>query len=172
MFTVPAWIDRQFSLGYSPGCIPFLIERLSTTAPRILDQISRSSEAEAEFKPGGKWSVKEHIGHLTDLEELHEGRLSDFQQRLAVLRPADMTNRKTAEAPHSAAQAHELYLQFFTARKHFISRLRGLDEACLEHRAMHPRLQQEMNVADMLYFMAEHDNHHLTVIAHILGNRR
>jgi hypothetical protein len=43
--------------------------------------------------------------------------------------------------------------------------LQDLDEAGLTHRTLHPRLKQVINVADMLYFIAEQDNHRLTAMA-------
>ena len=37
--------------------------------------VSGLDEDLANLKPGSKWSIKEHIGHLTDLEDLHRGRI-------------------------------------------------------------------------------------------------
>jgi uncharacterized damage-inducible protein DinB len=162
------WTERQFTFGYSPAFIPFLVERLSATAPRIAELIGGASEDELSYKSSGKWSVKEHIGHLTDLEELHEGRLVDFSLQLDVLRPADMSNAKTEKARHNEALSPVLLDHFRTARRDFFKKLHSLDSATLNHRALHPRLQQSVNVADILYFMAEHDNHHLTHIAALL----
>jgi uncharacterized damage-inducible protein DinB len=159
------WTGRSFGFGYTIDFIPFLIERLSATAPRIAQLISAAREEELADKPGGKWSIKEHIGHLADLEELHEGRLADFAQKAEVLRAADMTNRKTEEAQHNSMHADQLLAAFRAVRKHFFSKLQTLDDESMVRRALHPRLQQVINVADMLYFMAEHDNHHLTIMS-------
>src|SRR4051812_12353001 len=80
------WTDRQFHFGCSNDFIPFLLERLSATAPRIEELICYSKDPDLSYNPSGKWSVKEQIGHLIDLEELHSGRLTDFQNRLETLR--------------------------------------------------------------------------------------
>jgi hypothetical protein len=42
-----------------------------------------------------------------------------------------------------------------------------MDAAALARVATHPRLQQEMSVVDLCFFVAEHDDHHLGAIAEI-----
>ena len=162
------WTERSFSFGYAVGYLPFLIERLSTTAPRLEELIDGLSDELLVYKPGGAWSAKEHVGHLSDLEQLHLGRLDDFESKLGQLRPADMTNRRTEEANHNATNAEDLVTRFRETRGDFFRRLERLETACLEHKAMHPRLLEPINVPDMLYFMAEHDVHHLTIMSRLL----
>jgi uncharacterized damage-inducible protein DinB len=165
---LPKWTERSFNFGYDATFIPYLVERLCTTAPRIEELVTFCTEEKLNSKPGGKWSVKEHIGHLADLEELHSGRLDDFKNGLQTLRAADMSNQKTEAANHNTESVEQLCTALRLAREALLQKLDTLDSAALNHRAMHPRLKQEVNVADILYFVAEHDTHHLTTISHQL----
>ena len=131
--------------------------------------INSLPETDCEFKPEGKWSVKEHIGHLIDLEDLHEGRIDDFLERKEALRAADMTNKKTHEADHNSKKVEELISEFFVKRKRFIDRLETLDDETLKSKAMHPRLQTLMRPVDLAFFTAEHDDHHLADVRGILN---
>src|SRR5207253_8115240 len=111
-------------------------------------------------KPNGKWSIKEHIGHLSDLEELHDGRIDDFKNKLLNLRAADLENKKTEKAGHSKKPIKEIIDNFKSTRNYFIIRLKGLNTAELSRSAIHPRLQKQMRPVDMALFVAEHDDHH------------
>lgn len=162
------WIERKFNFGYTPEYLPLYIERLQSTAPRIEELTKNISDGSAGFMPGGKWSVKQHTGHLTDLEELHDGRLYDFLERKAVLRSADMGNKKTEEADHNNRPLVELISDFKTSREKFIEHVLTFSEEQLQFRSFHPRLQVEFNVIDLLHFVAEHDLFHQVHIANIL----
>lgn len=137
------------------------MERLKGTPARIAEIVYDVSEEKLSLKKNGKWSIKEHIGHLYDLEELHYCRIDDFLNHASVLRAADMTNRKTDEANHNSKSIEELIEQFRKSRKEFTERLAKLDELQIIITSVHPRLNQPMRLVDMMYFTAEHDDHHL-----------
>ena len=158
------WLERKFNFDFPVTHFAFILERLRGTAPRIAELIREKDEQFLSRKPGGKWSVKEHIGHLIDLEELHEGRIDDFMAGKKELRAADMSNAKTYAADHNDLTAAELLTSFAKGRKHFIGRLEQLDEKLLSVPALHPRLQKQMRPVDMAYFVAEHDDHHLVLM--------
>ncbi len=110
---------------------------------------------------GGGWSIQEHIGHLLELERLGEIRLAEFERGGEILSGADMSNRATEEADYNARSIEEIVSQLSDVRSGMIERLERLTRAQLEHSALHPRLQQPMNVMDWLFFMCEHDDHHI-----------
>lgn len=120
-----------------------------------------------EIKPGGTWSIKENIGHLTDLEPLWQGRLEDFINGEKELRPTDLANRKTDEANHNAKSLDELLKNFREARMHTISLIENLDDKIIFRSALHPRLKTPMRTMDSFLFVAEHDDHHLARITEI-----
>ncbi|MEW6467402.1 MAG: DinB family protein [Bacteroidota bacterium] len=155
------WTERRFNFDYPPGMFPFLVERLRGTAPRIADLAAGLDGTLLTRQLNGRWSIQEHIGHLIDLEELHDGRIDDYLNGAPVLRAADMENKKTYAARHNEQDLAGLLSTFKKVRSHFISRLEKLDP---ERSALHPRLQQPMRVVDLAYFVAEHDDWHLTLM--------
>ena len=161
------WTDRKFTFDFPEDWLADILERLKGTEIRIVYMINTLSEQECEFKTGG-WSIKEHIGHLSDLEDLHEGRIDDFLERKEVLRAADMTNKRTHNANHNSRPKEELIGEFFAKRKSFVDRLENLDEGTQKFKALHPRLQVQMRPVDVAFFTAEHDDHHLADMRAIL----
>ncbi|MFI5212138.1 MAG: hypothetical protein ACHQIH_04590 [Ignavibacteria bacterium] len=95
------WMQRKFEFNSPPGMMPNLLERMAGTPVRIEDMITTTDDKILSAKPDSKWSVKEHIGHLTDIEELHEKRLQEILSGKTELTAADMSNKKTNEAGHS-----------------------------------------------------------------------
>jgi uncharacterized damage-inducible protein DinB len=115
-------------------------------------------------KPGDKWSAQEHAGHLLDLEPLWMARVDDFQVEGNTLTVADLSNRKTHEANHNARDLQAILTEFRTARLRLVDRAESFDRARFARAKLHPRLNQPMRLVDHLYFVAEHDDHHLAKI--------
>lgn len=90
------WAERKFDFGFRKEYLPFLLERLRATAPRIEELVHNIPENILSKQFKGQWSVKEHIGHLIDLEELHDARTEQFAEGSKELRAADMNNKKNA----------------------------------------------------------------------------
>jgi uncharacterized damage-inducible protein DinB len=168
MITQTRWIERKFDFNFPVGLFPVIVERLRGTMPQLEIMINNIPEEKLSIKTEGKWSVKEVIGHLADIEELWFGRIEDFLSQKETLRAADMTNSKTEAAHHNTKPAEELLQQFFTARKKLIKRVQNFEEATASITALHPRLNQPMRLVDSLFFAAEHDDHELTKIRRLL----
>ncbi len=113
------------------------------------------------------WSVKEHAGHLYDLEELWWKRLQDFLDRKEILSFADITNIKTKEAGHNGKSLEQLMQQFTMERQRMLEAVYYFDKLTLALTSIHPRLQS-MRLIDSLFFVAEHDDHHVTAISNLL----
>ena len=79
-----------------------------------------------------------------------------------------MANADTYKASHNDYPISELLSHFRSTRAKFIHRLETIDERHLEKQALHPRLQQMITITDLLFFIAEHDVHHLTQIARLI----
>lgn len=166
------WTERKFTFDFPEGWLSNVLERLRGTTPRIVDMVTGLTDEQLSIQPQGKWSIKEHIGHLTDLEDLHEGRIDDFLNKKDVLRAADMTNKKTYEAHHNSKTIKSLVEVFFKKREQYISRLSKLNEETQKQKALHPRLQILVRPVDIAYFTAEHDDHHLADIREIINTIR
>ena len=163
------WTDRKFTFDFPAGWMPDILERLHGTGPRITEMTRGIPESKLESAPVGRWSIKEHIGHLSDLEELHMGRLDDFAGRKNTIRAADMSNAKTYAAQHNKKSSDELIAEFIEKRRQFIDRLAKLDDETQLFSAMHPRLNTLMRPVDVAYFTAEHDDHHLASMREIVN---
>jgi hypothetical protein len=169
MFTQLSWVERKFDFGFPVEIFPSILERFRGT-PIRLDEITKGlSEENLTFKPNGKWSIKEQVGHLIDLEELGEKRLNDYMNGKEVLSPADMSNKKTYEADHNQKDIDGLLKEFKSAREHIINRLANLTKEQAAITSLHPRLNQKMRIIDWVYFMSEHDDHHLAKIREIIN---
>jgi uncharacterized damage-inducible protein DinB len=155
------WTDRHFTFNLPEELFPVVVERLRGTPARIEDKVRDLSPTTLTRHDGDAWSIQEHVGHLLDLDELHDGRLDDFLAGATVLRAADMGNRKTHEAGHNERPLADLLAAFRRERERFVARLDAWDLGLVSLTALHPRLNQPMRVIDMAFFTAEHDDHHL-----------
>lgn len=161
------WIERKFNFDAPPGMFPVFVERLRGTLPRLKDTTAQFTEEKLEQRVNNGWSIKEHIGHLIDLEELHSNRVDQLMTSVSILQPADMTNKKTYLADHNDSSLKSLLDTFEKTRNDFISKLKDFDEFDAIRSATHPRLGKPMRMIDLVFFAAEHDDHHLTVIREI-----
>ncbi|HXE90656.1 MAG TPA: DinB family protein [Terriglobales bacterium] len=155
------WVERASRFDLPVELFPAVVERLRGTPGRIEEKVAGIAADVLTRRNGDKWSIQEHVGHLLDLDELHAGRLDDYLAGAEVLRPADITNRKTTEANHNRRTMAELTQAFRKERLRFVERLETWDPERRGLTAIHPRLKQPMRVIDMAWFVAEHDDHHL-----------
>ena len=146
------------------GVLPAIIERLAGTPARVEELTRGLDEQVLNFKRFEKWSIKEEVGHLSDLEPLWLGRVEDLAGKKGELTAADLTNRKTHEANHNGTPLKTLLERFRNERARLVAKLISLNEDQLIHTALHPRLKTPMRVIDLAYFVAEHDDHHLAAI--------
>jgi hypothetical protein len=155
-----AWTSRRFEQEWPVELLPGIVERLRGTPARAAALVAEFTDAEVRSARGG-WSALEHIGHLDDLHDLDMTRLEEFLSRVAVLSAADMTNRATYDARHNDRSTSELLDAFRARRLDLVRRLELLtaEEAALA--SEHPRLRRPLRLVDWLYFLAEHDDHHL-----------
>ncbi|MFM9945359.1 MAG: DinB family protein [Bacteroidia bacterium] len=166
------WIDRTFTFDFPSGWLANIMERLRGTPARILEMTRSLSDEEARNQPNGKWSIKEQVGHLCDLEPLHIGRMDDFIARKDILRAADMSNAITYEEKHNQKDLQQLISEFKKRRDEFITKIENLDEATMNSKSIHPRLKVLVRPIDIAYFTAEHDDHHLADIREILKKQK
>ena len=167
------WFDRKFDFDYQQNIFPSIIERLRGTPARLEEKCRAIPADILQIKPNNTWSIKENIGHLTDLEPLWQGRLQDFINSEKELRPTDLANKKTDEANHNAKSLEQLLSDFRKIRMQTVAMIEKLDEEIIFRTALHPRLKKPMRTMDSFLFVAEHDDHHLARITEIgsLGER-
>jgi len=161
------WFKRQFSFELPIEMFANVVERVRGT-PARLEELTHSLSREAlTHREGDKWSIQEQAGHLLDLEELWLKRLDDFEAGRDQLSPADLTNRKTHEANHNANTIENVLAAFRKQRSEFVRRLDDYDEELVQRTGSHPRLNTRIRVIDHIFFVAEHDDHHLARISEL-----
>jgi uncharacterized damage-inducible protein DinB len=165
MKSVAPWFERKFEFTFPIEQFPNLCIRLRGS-PAHLEEILRAASREALLrKPAEKWSAQEHAGHLADLEPLWQARVNDFLgDDGRTLTVADLTNRKTDEANHNAQDLQVITAEFRAGRSRLLDRVEKLNPESFGRSLQHPRLQQPMRLVDHLFFVAEHDDHHLARI--------
>jgi uncharacterized damage-inducible protein DinB len=167
---VPAWFERKFDFTFPAEQYPNVCVRVWGT-PARLEEILCKVTTDVKVlvgKPQGKWSVQEHAGHLLDLEPLWIARVDDFLADRDTLAVADLGNRKTHEANHNAQELSEILAEFRTARLRLVEHLGTFEPAVFARTRLHPRLKRPMRLVDHLYFVSEHDDHHLAKISELI----
>ncbi|MBL7698761.1 MAG: DinB family protein [Chitinophagaceae bacterium] len=157
------WVDRRWNFNFDVGLFPIIYSRLQGTIPRLRQLFDNADESKL-VKSGSGWSAKEHLGHLVDLEELWWKRWLDYKYSKEEMTPADITNRRTTEANHNATPTKDLLDSFIKEREKILEAIVICDEKMLLRTSLHPRLKTPMRLVDYLYFVAEHDDHHVAII--------
>ena len=162
------WFDRTFDFDLPLWMAPNVMERLRGTPARLEDRLHGVSSSRLVQQVNGKWSMQEQVGHMLDLEPLWLGRVDDLFNNAEEMRVADLENRKTHEANHNTRPLVFLLSAFRANRTELIARVDGLPFEDYGRSARHPRLVQPMRLLDLLFFIAEHDDHHLAAISELI----
>jgi hypothetical protein len=158
------WFERKFVFSVPQAMLPFYLERLEGTITRIESKVEGVSDAVLSNKLDGKWSVKQNIGHLAEVDEIALKRVDEMRNGISPMSPAVFEPRQDYNS-----QPVSIVLEYF--RKNRFANLlkyKSLKEEDLAKSSLHPRLKVEMNPVDLAYFDAEHDDHHLVRINEIL----
>jgi len=158
------WTERKFEFASPLGTFPCILQRFRGTPARLEELVQGYPSDTLVSRPNDAWSMQEHAGHLLDLEELGERRLQEFLTGKPILSAADMGNRKTYEANHNARAITAILKDFRKARLELAAKFDALDETEVSLSSLHPRLNKQMRIIDWVFFMAEHDDHHLARI--------
>jgi uncharacterized damage-inducible protein DinB len=164
MNQVSMWFERRFEFPFPVELYPNICARLRGTPARLEEVLAAPSHELLTWRAEEKWSAQEHAGHLGDLEPLWLARVEDYVAGSHQLTPADLNNRKTDEAHHNAHHRQKILADFRAARERLLGRVSELDPSLFTRAIPHPRLQTPMRLVDHLFFVAEHDDHHLACI--------
>jgi uncharacterized damage-inducible protein DinB len=164
MGAIRQWFERKFEFPFPVELLPNLCARLRGTPARLEDVLRGVSPQILTKKDGPKWSAQEHAGHLLDLEPLWLRRVEDYVRTSDQLTPTDLANRKTDLANHNEQPLEGILTGFRVAREALLKRIDELEPSLFARAIPHPRLKTPMQLVDHLYFVAEHDDHHLARI--------
>lgn len=161
------WFNRSFDFSSTQNIFPTIIERLAGTPARVEEKFASIPSDILSVRIDDTWTIKENLGHLSDLEPLWQGRLDDIINGKEEMRPTDLQNSATTNANHNAVPVEELLSRFRQVRKETINMLEKLDEQQVFMTALHPRLKTPMRTMDLFLFVADHDDHHLARITEL-----
>ncbi|MEX1240904.1 MAG: DinB family protein [Cyclobacteriaceae bacterium] len=159
----PDWFERKFEFGISAGMLPFFVERLEGTIARLEKKVQGQPDRILSYQPQGKWSIKQHIGHLAEVDEIALRRIDEMINGISPMKPAVFEPRQ--DYNH---QPVDKVLEYFTKNRiRNLKKYKSLPEADCTKVSLHPRLKMMMNPVDLAFFDAEHDDHHLVKIREI-----
>lgn len=158
-----AWFDRKLTFGFPQEMLPFFIERLSGTAIRLQQKVNGIDEAILSEKLNNKWSVKQNIGHLAEVDEIANHRIDQILSGTPVLAPAVFEPKDYSVWPIEKVLGLFQNSRFINLKKYA-----GLSDVDLQKSSQHPRLKVPMTPVDLAWFDAEHDDHHLVKINEII----
>src|SRR4051812_25067575 len=92
------WVERTFEFDLPAWMFPNTVERLRGGPARVEDIVRGVGPDVLTRRPGERWSIQEHAGHLLDLEPLWARRLDELVSGATQLTAWDVTNRATYEA--------------------------------------------------------------------------
>ena len=99
-----AWIDHTFYTTHGIGWQQTISTRIGDTVLRLSHHTATLNDHELSAKLNDAWSIKEHIGHLIDLEEFHLNRLNQFPTLPEVLDAVEISNAKTYASDHNVCE--------------------------------------------------------------------
>ncbi len=157
------WFERELIFGKSPELLPYFLERLDGTLSRITSKVKGLPESVLSERLNGKWSIKENIGHLAEVDEIANRRIDEMIRGVEVMSPAVFEPKDYNPWPI------EKVIEFFSqTRKENLKKYESLGADDLRKASIHPRLKVKMTPVDLAWFDAEHDDHHLVKINEIL----
>jgi hypothetical protein len=153
------WFERNLKFGYAPAMLPFFLERLEGTIIRLEQKVKGVDDKTLSTKHDDKWSIKQNIGHLAEVDGVANKRIDEMTSGVEVMSPAVFEPQDYNPWPI------EKVLAFFKkSRLSNLGKYKSLSEAQLKASSLHPRLNVPMTPVDLAWFDAEHDDHHLVKI--------
>ncbi|MBT1705514.1 DinB family protein [Chryseosolibacter indicus] len=159
------WSERTFTFKHSEGMLPFFIDRLEGSVVRLERRVSGIRENLLSATLEGKWSVKQNIGHLTEVDEVGLKRIDEIINGVSPMSPAVFE----LKVDYNTLSISKLLEDFALGRQRVLRALHSLGDTDLNKESMHPRLKVTMTPVDLAFFTAEHDDHHLVRINEIIA---
>jgi len=164
--TTPIWgpIDptecpeyyRRYLARVPPGDILDILDRQIDYTKRMLAGLDATT-AQYRYAPG-KWSIKEVVAHLCDVERVFAYRALRFARGDATPLPGFEQDDYVASGAFGARSLASLVDEFETVRRATLSLFRGLDEDAVHRRGT--ASGGEFTARAVAYIIAGHELHH------------
>lgn len=160
------WFERHLEFGKPKEMLPYFLDRLDGTIARIESKVKGFAEAVLSAQHNGKWSVKQNIGHLAEVDEIANRRIDEMVAGISPLSPAVFEPKLN----YNEMPVADVIQYFAKTRKGNLEKYSRLTSEQLAKASLHPRLKAMMTPVDLAWFDAEHDDHHLVKISFILNH--
>jgi hypothetical protein len=157
------WFERNLKFGHPKEMLPYFLERLEGSIVRIREKVNGVDDKILSVKLNDKWSVKQNIGHLAEVDAIANKRLDEMASGISPMSPAVFEPEDYN--PWPIEKVVEL---FKTNRLKNLEKYQSLPENDLLKSSLHPRLKVQMTPVDLAWFDAEHDDHHMLKISEII----
>ena len=158
------WFERNLDFGKPKEMLPYYLERLEGTIARIEQKVGHVTDNKLSAQHNGKWSVKQNIGHLAEVDEIANKRIDEMINGVSPLSPAVFEPKQD----YNSMPVEEVIQYFVQRRRSNLKKYTELSDDALTKASLHPRLKVLMTPVDLAWFDAEHDDHHLVKINFIL----
>lgn len=160
------WFERSFTFGLPKAMLPFYLERLEGAIYRLEHKLGGVSEKVLSENYNNKWSVKQNIGHLAEVDLVSYKRLDEMRAGIPELSPAVFEPQDYNPWP-----IEDVLAFFRESRLSNLEKYKSLSDEDLTKGCLHPRLKVVLTPVDLAWFDAEHDDHHLLKISDIITQR-
>ena len=155
-----------------PESFGAIVQHLKETPDKLEEVIANMPADVLVFKPEGKWSIQEHIGHLLCIESLWIARLDDLVLGHESVRPWNGTNADTDAARFNEQNIKAILRDFKNIRDMHATMLQGLTDKAEILVSRHPDNGKTLRLLDHVWMMLQHDREHLEIIqSRIMDNR-
>jgi len=121
------------------------------------------SETDGEFRYApDKWSIKEVLGHVIDVERVDAYRALRFARNDQTPLPGFEQDDYVCCGPHANCRLADLIAEFTYVRQANLAMLRALDEEAWLRRGV--ANNHEVSVRALAYVLAGHARHHRRII--------
>ena len=153
------YYDTYVRLVPEGDIVTILKEQLAAT----LDLLSGASQEQAEHRYApGKWSVKEVVGHVVDIEWVFTHRALCFARGDTSALPGVEQDELVAEANFDAQPLPVLLGQLRHLRSANVLLFGAMDDAAFDRRGV--ASDCEFTVRSIAYIIAGHERHHREVL--------
>jgi uncharacterized damage-inducible protein DinB len=137
------------------------IDAIAAGPSLIAEAVAGCDASALDYQPApGKWSIREIVAHLADIDVLYGYRLRQMiADKTPVLAAIDQDDwaRNLHYRDADVAEALECYR---ASRRANVRLLRGLRVADLQRGAFHPELKRIVTIEELLGMMLKHDPNH------------
>jgi len=168
--TIPEWgppdptecppVHRGYVARVPPGDILSILETQIDDTKRLLAGLDAIA-AEYRYAPG-KWSVKDVVGHLCDVERVFSYRALCFARNDPTPLPGFEQDDYVASGGFGARSLPSLLEELEVIRRATLALFRGFDAAAVERRGT--ASGGELTVRIIAYIIAGHELHHGVVL--------